>query len=239
MSTPEPPGRPESERPTRLDPERAVEAARRRTGSGPAPPRLPEQPISTRRYQWMIGGFGLLLVFVFSVYLYARGGSTTPGVAAGKPIHRFVAPLATSGLDVPANAHPRCNPARPARRGLNVCGRGPLVLAFFATGAGPCIRTVDTLQTVSRRFAGMKFAAVAINADRAATLRLVRRRHWTIPVAYDLTGLIGQIYGVTVCPLIEVVRPGGTVAARLIGEAWEAPGALGAKLAKLNVTASG
>ena len=40
--------------------------------------------IDTRRYQWMIGGIGLVLVVAFSVYLYAHGGGHThPGVPAG------------------------------------------------------------------------------------------------------------------------------------------------------------
>jgi len=71
---------------------------------------------------------------------------------------------------------------------------------------------------------------VAVNAGRAATDKLVRRRHWTIPVAYDLTGIIGQLYGVTVCPMIEIAGPGGIVAQRLIGEGWERPAALAASV---------
>lgn len=216
--------------PPRLDPDRAIEAARQEAGPD-LPPRRewkPEPPIDTRRYQWMIGSFGLLLVVIFSIYLYARGGSSSTGVPAGQPAHRFVAPLAESNLDAAANAHPRCDPARPAKRGLNVCWRRPTVLALFATGYSPCVREVDALQRVAARFPEVQFAAVAVNASRSTTARLVRRHHWTIPVAYDLTGAIGQIYGVSVCPLVELVRPGGIVAQRLIGEKWEQPAALAA-----------
>ncbi len=182
----------------------------------------------------MIGGFGLLLLVIFSIYLSTgHHAAGSPGVAAGKPIHRFVAPLATSDLNVPANAHPRCNPARPARRGLNVCGRGTLVLDFFVTGAAPCVGAVDALQAVSRQFPSIMFAAVAVDADRAATAKLVRRHHWTIPVACDLSGTIGQLYGVEVCPMIELVRPGGIVQRRLIGDAWRQPAALAAQVARL------
>lgn len=234
------------EGPGRLDPRKAIEEARgsrapEEAPGGPPerPSRLPAQPIDTRRYQWMIGGFGLVLVFIFSVYLYASSGSATPGVAAGKPIHRFVAPLATSNLNVAANAHPVCNPSRPARRGLNVCGRGPLVITFFATGASPCVQEVDTLQAVSRRFAHIQFAAVAVNANRATTLALVRRHRWTIPVAYDLTGAIGEVYGVEVCPIIELVRPGGIVQARLIGKGWLSPSVLAGQVAQLARASAG
>jgi hypothetical protein len=170
----------------------------------------------------MIGGIGLLLVIAFSVYLYASaGGHTHPGVPAGQRLRHFVAPLATSDLNAPANVAPHCDPARPARRGLNVCGREPLVLEFFALDAGPCIRAVDALQRVARRFPRVEFAAVAAGGDKPATLALVRSHHWTIRVAYDSTAAVAQLYDVAVCPLIEVAGRGGAVKRLLIGERWE------------------
>lgn len=220
-----------------LDPDRAAELARRRREDEDPGSGLPKQPIDTRRYQRMIGGFGLLLVVIFSIYIITHGNrSSSPGISAGRQIHRFVAPLATSNLNVPANLHPRCDPARPARRGLNVCGHHPLVLGFFVPGAAPCVSTVDALQSVSRRFRSIQFAAVAVNASRSATAKLVRLHHWTIPVAFDLTGAVGQVYGVEVCPIIELVRPGGTVQQRLIGENWRRPGALAPRVARLAAT---
>jgi hypothetical protein len=186
--------------------------------------------IDTRRYQWMIGGIGLLLVVCFSIYLHTRGGHAHPGVAAGRPLHHFVAPLATSGLDVPANVAPHCDPAHPARQGLNVCGREPIVLAFFALGAKPCIRAVDAMARVADRFPGLQFAAVAVGADRRPTLALVRSRHWKIPVAYDMTGSVAVQYDVTLCPMIEVAGRGGVVKRLLIGERWEHPAALAAAI---------
>jgi hypothetical protein len=232
----------EAEPPPRLDPDRAIEAARASAAGPELPPRRewkPEPPIDTRRYQWMIGGFGLLLVVLFSIYLYARGGSDTIGVPAGQPAHRFVAPLAKSNLDATANAHPRCNPARPAKRGLNVCWRKPTVLALFVTGHAPCVGEVDTLQRIAGSFPKIQFAAVAVNATRSSTARLVRRHDWRIPVAYDLTGVIGQVYGFSVCPLVELVRPGGIVAERLIGEKWEPPAVLAAAVRRSLGSAAG
>jgi len=190
--------------------------------------------LDTRPYQWMIGGLGLALVVAFSIYLLISGpGGGAPGVAAGHRLHLFVAPLARSNLDVAANVAPRCDPRRPARQGLNVCGRRPLVLAFFALDAAPCIRAVTALQDVSRAFPRLQFAAVAVNAGHAATERLAREHHWTIPVAYDLTGAVGQLYGVSICPLIELAGAGGIVERRLIGEGWERPSRLAAAVARL------
>ena len=190
--------------------------------------------IDTRRYQLMIGGIGLLLVIAFSVLLYASGGRTTrPGIRSGQPLAHFVAPLATSDLNAPANVSPRCNPARPARRGVNVCGREPIVLAFFAVGARPCVRAVSALQAVARRFPRVSFAAVAAGGGRDATLKLVREHHWSIPVGYDSTGAVSQLCRIDVCPLIEIARRGGIVSRLLIGERWDRAPALARVLTQL------
>jgi hypothetical protein len=194
--------------------------------------------IDTRRYQWMVGGFGLLMVVLFSLYLYTHSRHSSPGVSAGRRLHDFVAPLATSDVDLAANVDPRCNPAHPAKHGLNVCGRGPLVLEFFALDAPPCIRAVDTLQRVSRDFPGVQFAAVAAGGNQAGTRALVKSHRWSIPVAFDLTGAVGELYDVTICPMIEISGAGGVVRKLLIGERWERRGALAGELRRLFGTAS-
>jgi hypothetical protein len=213
----------------RLDPERAAAAA-----DGPHRERA-EPVIDTRPYRWMIGIFGLVLVIAFSVYEFGKHGVTTPGVVAGKRLHFFVAPLATIGPDKAANVKPRCDPARPNPLGLNVCGGSPTVLVFFATGSGACIRQVTALQKVARRFpaGSAQFAAVAVHASRADTRALVRKHHWTIPVAFDTDGAVGALYNVDICPMIELARRGGIVAQRLIGEHWLDEAALTARVRRL------
>ncbi len=205
----------------RLDPDRAAAAAR-----PPSPEKAPE--IDTRRYRWAIGIFGTILVIVGSIYGFARNGVGSPGVAPGKPLHRFVAPLATAGVDLDANANPRCDPLHPNPHGLNVCGRTPLVLAFFVTGSSSCTREVDALQVLSRQptLRSIQFAALAVHADRGGTLAAVRRHGWTIPVAYDRDGSVADLYGIRICPIVELAYRGGTVARRLIGEHWSRPAAL-------------
>jgi hypothetical protein len=183
----------------------------------------------------MIGIFGLVLVIAASIYEFAQHGVGSPGVAAGKRLHYFVAPLATSGLNNDANTSPRCDPAHPNPLGLNVCGRAPLVLAFFVTGSGSCRRQVDTLQRLSRQFAprAVQFAAIAVRAGRSETDALVRSHHWTIPVAYDRDGAIGALYSVEICPMVELAYRGGIVANRLIGEHWLNGNALAAQVRAL------
>jgi hypothetical protein len=74
---------------------------------------------------------------------------------------------------------------------------------------------------------------VAVNGSHAATAKAVRRHAWTIPVAYDADGAVGGLYGVSACPLLELVDRGGTVAQRLIGEHWLNRGALAARVRAL------
>lgn len=203
---------------------------------GPARP--PPPLIDPRPYRWALGGFALLLVIAFSVYQLSSHGLPTPGVPRGGRLHVFAAPLAASNLDGDANLAPPCTPARHDPRALNLCllvHRGPLVLAFFATGSGSCERQVDALQSLAPQFAGtgVQFAAVAVRAGHAQAEALVRSRRWTIPVAYDRDGAVGGLYNVEICPLVELARPGGVVAERLIGEHWTAPAALATQVRTL------
>jgi peroxiredoxin len=183
----------------------------------------------------MIGGFGLLLVVVISVAFLVTNGVGSPGIGPGKRIKFFVAPLATSGLNLDANTNPRCDPSHPNLSGLNVCGRTALVLAFFITGSSDCVRQVDTLQAVSERFRDrpIQFAAVAVHSSLASAAAVVRSHHWTIPVAYDRDGAVGDVYGVEICPMLELAYRGGVVADRLIGNHWLSGRVLAARVRTL------
>jgi hypothetical protein len=247
----QPPGAHEQPAPYRLDPDRAAaEAAapaRAPVGpepadptgppgpsgpSGPSGPEKPQPAFDPRPYRWAIGIFGLVLLIGFSVYMFTTRGIQSAGVPPGKKLHYFVAPLASSDLNGDANVNPRCDPAHPNPRALNVCGRTPLVLGLFATGSGDCKRQIDTLQTVSRQFSpgAVRFAAVAVNAGHSAAEKLVRTHGWTIPVAYDPDGAVGAMYNVSICPMVELAQRGGIVSSRLIGDHWLAPSALAAQV---------
>jgi hypothetical protein len=239
---PEPPAEglaaPSGERLARLDPDRAGAArtAHRARAPGPAP-----APYNPRRLQWMAGLFAVVLIVVFSVLQLSTKGTGSAGVPAGKPLHPFAAPLATSTLVGDANLRPPCTAARHDPRAMNTCllvGRGPLVLGFFVTDSGGCERAISAMQTLARRpvragNGAVQFAAVAVHASRSDAARVVRRHGWTIPVAYDRDGAVGETYGVAVCPLLELVRRGGIVAARLIGNHWESATALAPQVAAL------
>jgi peroxiredoxin len=113
--------------------------------------------------------------------------------------------------------------------------RRPLVLGFFVTNSSQCEREVDTMQSLAARrgLRGVGFAAVAVNGSHAATAKAVRTHGWTIPVAYDADGAVGGLYGISACPILELVDRGGTVAQRLIGEHWLNRGALAVRVRAL------
>jgi AhpC/TSA family protein len=195
-------------------------------------------PISTRRYGWAVGILALALVIGFVLYTLTSHKPGAEGVPTGTALHLFSAPLAASTLNGDANLNPPCTLARHDPRALNVCllvKRGPLVLDFFVTNSPKCEQAVDTLQALAGRrgLRRVQFAAVAVNGSHAATAKAVRAHGWTIPVAYDADGAVGGLYGVSACPLLELVDRGGTVAQRLIGEHWLNRGALAARVRAL------
>ncbi len=208
---------------TRLDPDRAGPARR---APEPGDPIVPPPTIDTRRYRWMIGIFGLAIVIAVSIYQFARNGVATTGVPTGQRLHLFAAPLANTTLIGDANLNPPCTEARHDPRALNLClvlRRRALVLAFFVIGSTDCENQVNALQELSHRFAAnrVQFAAVAVNANRSDAAALIRSHGWTIPVAYDRDGSIGSLYGVAICPMVELAHRGGIVSDRLIGNRWQ------------------
>jgi peroxiredoxin len=102
------------------------------------------------------------------------------------------------------------------------------VLAFFVTNSSGCQQQVTALQNVARRYkpSQVQFAAVAVRTGHSAARKAVRAHHWTVPVAYDADGAIGDIYGVEVCPIVELAYRGGVIARRLIGQHWASAGTL-------------
>ena len=176
------------------------------------PPRERKPPavIDTRPYRWTIGIFGLVLVIAFSVYRSSHTGWERRACLSGKRLHYFVAPLATSSLNGDANVHPRCDPARPNPRALNVCGRTPLVLGLFVTGStrlrAPDRHAADSLARSSP-------PAASSSPPWPCRPAIARRPRWSAPTtgrfpfAYDPDGAVGALYGVAICPMVELAAP--------------------------------
>jgi hypothetical protein len=215
----------------RLDPEAAV--AQHRRGQRR---QLPQPVIDTRPYRWAIGIFGIALVIVISVVEFASHGVANAGVQPGNPLINFAAPIATSSLVGDVNLSKPCQLGEFGGRAINSCvleKRGPLVLGFFIPGVGQCDREVNTMQGLTRRFPGVQFVAVAASSSKSSTASDVRKHRWTIPVAYDRDGALAQVYGVELCPMLELAKRGGIVRSLLFGENWDNPARLAAKVSRL------
>jgi hypothetical protein len=64
----------------------------------------------------------------------------------------------------------------------------------------------------------VRVAAVALRGDRGKLAGVVRGHGWTFPVAYDRDAVLGNLYGVAVCPQITYLLPGGRVQGTTVGE---------------------
>jgi hypothetical protein len=194
--------------------------------------------IDTRPYRWAIGIFGVAIVIVISIVEFATHGAASAGVKPGHRLIYFAAPVATSTLVGDVNLSKPCSLGYFGSRAVNTCllvRRGPVVLDFFVPGVSDCERSVDLVQSLSDRFssADVQFAAIAASSSKTAALKAVRSHHWTVPVAYDRDGALAQLYGVELCPMLELAYRGGVVKSLLFGNQWNRPAALTAKVRAL------
>ena len=176
----------------------------------------------------MLAAFGLLVVVALNT-LSTPGGSSS-GPAVGQPMPPFAAPLALSAVKGDVNVATRVDqgaagdlPACQVRGAgiLTSCDlvRGhPAALAFFVPGRARCVDELDTLERAARAVPGVKVAAVALRGDRGKLAGVIRDHGWTFAVAYDRDAVLGNLYGVAVCPQITYLLPGGHVQGTTVGE---------------------
>jgi peroxiredoxin len=189
------------------------EAAEPAGAEAPPPARPP-----TRRYGWIVGVVGLLLIAYITLNTLRTQSREAP--QEGKQLPAFATPLAPSSLNGDANVARKADSGASGKRPacevrgdnvFNVCdlaARSPLVLAFFITRGGTeCRRQLDVIQRVQARFPGVRFAAVAVRGNRGDLRALIRRRGWTFPIGYDRDGAVANLYGVAVCPTIVFAYP--------------------------------
>jgi hypothetical protein len=190
----------------------------------PAPvPPPPAAPAGRSTAAWIVGVAVLLALTYITLNTLRTDAPGSRGVPAGDPLPPFAAPLALSDLEGDANIATKADSgdegSRPACevRGpdiLNSCElaeRGPVVLAFAATRSETCDRQVDALDRARERYPDVSFAAVAIRGDRDELRKLIRRRGWGLPVAYDHDGAVANAYAVAICPTVTFAYRGGKV----------------------------
>jgi hypothetical protein len=168
---------------------------------------------------------GVLAALAFAgILLSALLGSAgdVKGIAPGKPIPPFAAPLALSSLAGDVNVATRPHEGQAGNRlacsvrgaqVLNVCQlyeQGPLVLTLFVD-SGSCPDALHKMQALVGAFPQVRFAAVAIKGETAPVRRLVHSQRLTFPVGLDRDGILVELYRLATCPQISFVYPGGVV----------------------------
>jgi hypothetical protein len=177
---------------------------------------------SNSRYGRYTGLAGAVVLALVAIYLLFLRPADLTGIAPGNRLAPFAAPLVLGNLQGDADIATRADQGGAGRvpacaeRGaqiLNVCQlyeRGPVVLALFVD-AGGCTRILEELQQLAPSFPTVRFAAVAIEGDRAALRRLLRSQRLTLPVGLDSDGAVGSLYKVLSCPQVNFAYPGGVV----------------------------
>jgi len=176
------------------------------------------------RYAGLAGVVVVAAAAIFAIVHHAGGAA---GVAPGHRLPPFAVPLALGALHGDANvathAHqgsagsvPACSVR--AAEVVNVCQlyeHSPLVLALFVNG-GSCADVLGEMQTVSRSYPGVSFAAVALEGDRGKLKRTLRQRGIKLPVGIDEDGVLASLYKVFSCPQLDFAYPGGVVQSKAV-----------------------
>ena len=190
--------------------------------AAPKPP-APQPPPRRSTVTWIVGVVVVFAIAYITLNTIRTDAPGSRGLDPGDPLPPFAAPLALSRLDGDANLatkpgqggqgdRPACEVRGPDI--LNSCQlaeRGPVAIAFVAARSEACDRQVDTLDRVRPEFPDVSFAAVAIRGDRDELRRTIRRRGWTLPVAWDRDGGVANAFAVAICPTVTFAYEGGRV----------------------------
>jgi hypothetical protein len=188
----------------------------------PRPPE-PQPPPRRSTVTWIVGVVVVFAIAYITLNTIRTDAPGSRGLDPGDRLPAFAAPLALSRLEGDANLatkpgqggqgdRPACEVRGPDI--LNSCQlaeRGPVAIAFVATRSEDCDRQVDALDRARAEYPDISFAAVAIRGDRDDLRRTIRRRGWSLPVAWDRDGGVANAYAVAICPTVTFAYKGGRV----------------------------
>ena len=98
----------------------------------------------------------------------------------------------------------------------------PVVLNFFASWCGPCVREMPALQAMSERYRGkVHFVGVTFNDRREAARDVIERTGVTYPAAFDPQSDVAIDYVVRVMPTTFFIGADGNLVERKDGEISE------------------
>jgi hypothetical protein len=198
--------------------------------------RRPEVPRPGNKYAWVVG---IVMLMGIAVLLLTtalpNSGEGIRGPQRGDRLRPFAAPLASADID----GDPQANVCqeRPCPEGagsvpacelrsevvLNVCELQdrPLVLTFVVTTGADCEPQVDRVERMRGEFRDVNFAVVMSGNDLAEARAIAERRGWSQPVGVDNDGAVVNLYGIGICPVTILTRPGGRVLETVLGNLTE------------------
>src|SRR5258705_8335600 len=95
----------------------------------------------------------------------------------------------------------------------------PVVLNFFASWCGPCVREMPALQAMSERYKGrVQFVGVTFNDGREAAKGVLERAGVNYSAAFDAKSELANDYGLRVMPTTWFIGPDGNMIERKDGE---------------------
>jgi cytochrome c biogenesis protein CcmG, thiol:disulfide interchange protein DsbE len=98
----------------------------------------------------------------------------------------------------------------------------PVVLNFFASWCGPCIREMPALQAMSERYKGrVQFVGITFNDRRDAAKGVLDRTGAAYPAAFDARSDLAVDYAVRVMPTTFFIGADGNLIERKDGEISE------------------
>ncbi len=98
----------------------------------------------------------------------------------------------------------------------------PVVLNFFASWCGPCIREMPALQAMAERYKGrVNFVGITFNDRRKEATGVLERTGAGYPAAFDPSSDVAVDYAVRVMPTTFFIGPDGNLVERKDGEISE------------------
>ena len=95
-----------------------------------------------------------------------------------------------------------------------------LLIHFWASWCPPCLREIDALESLFRRYRARGFAPVSVNVgeEKAVAVEVLRTRNVTYPILLDADSAAAKLYGVTGLPTTFVLDRGGAILFKILGE---------------------
>lgn len=189
---------------------------------------------AARPYSIVVGLLLLGGALIAGVTTIPNSGRGVLGLDPGKPLPRFAAPSALSGIDRDANINqddtdasgnartPACKVPGPRTKVIRVpcdyIDRPIVLVAWFTRGCGTCQSQLDTVERVRKLFPNVAFIGLDIRDSLKNARREVLAHRWQFPMAVDRDGAVAGLYGVGVGPTTFFAYPGGIAMETKLGE---------------------